>query len=99
MDLKAYYQKIRDMEAKIVETFPVVVGIANPKVCTEVTRGLAARMLAEGTAREATPEEAKDFRKAQADARKAAEEAEAAKTVQFRVVSMDDVRKLTKDRA
>ncbi|HWC99466.1 MAG TPA: hypothetical protein VG456_22055 [Candidatus Sulfopaludibacter sp.] len=99
MDLRAYYQKIRETEAKLTDAFPVVVGCdpqnsGKPGVCTEVSRSLAAKMLAEGTVREATADEAKAFRKAQADARRAVEEAEAARTVQFKVVSMDDVRKL-----
>jgi hypothetical protein len=103
MDLRAYYQKIREIENKIIDPFPVVVGIdphnaGKPGVCTEVSRSLAAKMLAEGTAREATPEENKAFRKAQADAIRTALEADAAKLVQFKVVSVDDVRKLTKDR-
>ena len=103
MDLRAYYQKIREIENKIIDPFPVVVGIdphnvGKPGVCTEVSRSLAAKMLAEGTAREATPEETKAFRKAQADAIRTALEADAAKLLQFKVVSVDEVRKLTKDR-
>jgi hypothetical protein len=103
MDLRAYYQKIREIENKIIDRFPVVVGIdphnaGKPGVCTEVSRSLAAKMLAEGSAREATPEETKTFRKAQADAIRTALEADAAKLVQFKVVSVDEVRKLTKDR-
>lgn len=100
MDLRAYYQKIRDAEGSIVEQFPVVVSCETQDggktgVCTEVTRALAAKMFVEGTARAATTEELTAFRRAQADARRAADEADAAKTVQFKVVSMDDVKKLT----
>ena len=48
MDLRAYYQKIRDIEAEIVEEFPVVVSVEGPDggragVRTEVTRRIAAR--------------------------------------------------------
>lgn len=99
MDLRAYYQKIRETEGRITEAFPVVVSTETQDggktgVCTEVTRTLAAKLLVEGGVREATPEEVKAFRKAQAEARRQAEAAEAAKTVQFNVVSVDDVRKL-----
>jgi hypothetical protein len=100
MDLRAYYQKIRDTEARLVDQFPVVVSCETQDggkvgVCTEVSRAIAAKMLVEGTAREATTEETRAFRKGQAEAKRAADEAEAAKTLQFKVVSVDDVRKLT----
>jgi hypothetical protein len=98
MDLRAYYQKIRETENRITETFPVVMsreGEGGKRgICTEVSRALAAKMLVEGSAREATAEEVKAFRKSQADARRLAEQEQAAKTVQFQVVSMDDVKKL-----
>jgi hypothetical protein len=95
MDLRAYYQKIRETEAKITEAFPVVVGCDSQNagragVCTEVSRAVAAKMFAEGTARQATPDEAKAFRKAVADAKREADEAEAKKMVQFQVVSVKD---------
>ncbi len=104
MDLRAYYQKIREREARFVDEFPVLVSCqtqdgGKPGVCTEVSRSLGAKMLVEGTAREATPEELRSFRKSQADAKRLADEAEAAKTVQFRVVSVDDVKKLTTSKA
>ena len=43
MDLRAYYQKIRDTEAEITEAFPMVVSLATADggkegVLTEVTR-------------------------------------------------------------
>jgi hypothetical protein len=100
MDLRAYYQKIRDTESRLVEQFPVLVSCQTQDggktgVCTEVSRSLAAKMLVEGTAREANAEELRAFRRAQAEAKRAAEETEAAKTLQFKVVSVDEVRKLT----
>ncbi|MDR3700218.1 MAG: hypothetical protein P4L56_11315 [Candidatus Sulfopaludibacter sp.] len=100
MDLRAYYQKIRDTESKLVEQFPLLVSCQTEDggktgVCTEVSRSLAAKMLVEGTAREATADELRTFRRAQAEAKRAAEEAEAAKNLQFKVVSVDEVRKLT----
>jgi hypothetical protein len=63
MDLKAYYRKIRDIEADICTAFIVVVseetndgGKAGEK--NEVRRSLGARMVAEGKARLASDEEA-----------------------------------------
>ncbi len=104
MDLRAYYQKIRETEAKMTEPFAIVVSCQTQDggkhgVCTEVSRSLAAKMLVDGTVREATPDEIRAFRKVHADARRAAEEAEAARTVQFKVVSVDDVRKLSGGRS
>jgi len=100
MDLRAYYQKIRETESRLVEQFPVVVSCATQDggktgVCTEVSRSLAAKMLVEGVVREANADELRAFRKAQAEAKRAADEAEAANTLQFKVVSVDEVRKLT----
>jgi hypothetical protein len=100
MDLRAYYQKIRETEGRFVDEFPVLVSCQTQDggkagVCTEVSRALAAKMLVEGMAREATPDELRSFRRAQAEAKRMADEAEAAKTLQFKVVSVDEVRKLT----
>jgi hypothetical protein len=62
MDLKAYYEKIHALEAKIGEEFPVIMSLVREGVATEVTRFVAAKMVVEGTARLATPEEARAFR-------------------------------------
>ena len=104
MDLRAYYQKIRETEGRFVDDFPVLVSCQTQDggkagVCTEVSRPLAAKMLVEGLAREATPDELRAFRRAQAEAKRRADEAEAAKNLQFKVVSVDDVRKLTSSKA
>ncbi|SPE39705.1 conserved hypothetical protein [Candidatus Sulfopaludibacter sp. SbA3] len=103
MDLRVYYQKIRDTESRILDQFPVVVSRETQDggkvgVCTEVSRAIAAKMLVEGTVREATSEEARVFRKAHVEAKRALEEAEAAKTLQFKVVSVDEVKRLTSAR-
>jgi hypothetical protein len=99
MDLNLYYQKIRDMESKITDTFPVVVSNETPDggkpgVLTEVTRRIAARMLVEGSARLATAEEATAFAAANAEARRAADQLAAAAKVQFAVLSTTELNKL-----
>jgi hypothetical protein len=104
MDLKAYYQKIRETESKLVDRFPVLVSCQTEDggkagVCTEVSRSLAAKMLVEGTGREATADEVRAFRRAQAEAKRAADAAEAAKTMQFKVVSVDEVTRLANPKA
>jgi hypothetical protein len=99
MDLKLYYQKIRDVESKITEAFPVVVSHetadgGKPGVLTEVTPGIAAKMLVEGAARLATAEEAMAFRTAQAEAKRVADQAAAAARVQFTVLSTAELNRL-----
>lgn len=100
MDLKLYYQKVRNTEAEIAEAFPVVASKETQDGgkdgrFAEVTRAIAAKMIVEGSARLATAEEAKTYRDAQAEAWLIAEqEAEAAK-VQFTVVSTSEMAKLT----
>jgi hypothetical protein len=63
-------------------------------VLTEVTPGIAAKMLVEGAARLATAEEATAFAAANAEARRAAEQLAAAAKVQFAVLSTAELNKL-----
>jgi hypothetical protein len=99
MDLQLYYQKIRDMEAKIAGQFPIVVsletadgGKAGTK--TEVPRRIAARLAVEGLARLATPEETKEFQALQEEAKRAADQMAAATRVQLSVLSTADLNRL-----
>ena len=67
MDLLAYYEKIRKIEAVIDAVFAVVTSRATPDggqagVKTEVPRGMAARLIADGKADLANPEETAQFR-------------------------------------
>ena len=62
MDLRGYYQKIKEVEAKIADAFAVIVSLESPDggkagTQTEVTRSLAARMIVNGRARLATAAE------------------------------------------
>ena len=66
MDLRAYYRRVREVEATITDEHPVLVSLATPEggregVRTEVSKPNAARMIAEGRARLATAEEAQEF--------------------------------------
>jgi hypothetical protein len=99
MDLKLYYQKIRDVAAQIEEPFPVMVSRETADggkdgVLTEVSQALAAKMVVEGTARVATVAEAKDFRQKHAEERRILEQAAAAAKVQLAVLSTDELHKL-----
>ena len=99
MDLQVYYQKIREMENKIADEFPLVASMETADggkvgTKTEVPRRLAAKMLVEGTARLATKEEAKAHREALAEAKRAADRAAAAARVQLTVVSATELERL-----
>ena len=82
MDLRVYYQKIRELEAEIADPFVVIVsrettdgGKAGIK--TDVRRRLAARLIVEGRAELAAPEEAAQFKAERERDLRAAEEMEA----------------------
>jgi hypothetical protein len=99
MDLRLYYQKIRDLEAKIAEEFPIIVSHETsnggvPGAHTEVRKSLAAKMIVEGLARLATPAEAQAFRDLQAEAKQAVDQMIAAAKVQVAVVAASELERL-----
>jgi hypothetical protein len=101
MDLKIYYQKIRDARRQIGDEFPIVVSNETPDGgkkgrLTEVTRDLAAKMLVDGTAKLASDVEAAEFRQRQADMRKAAQEELTASKVQLTVVPKEFLERIGK---
>ena len=66
MDLKAYFQKVRDAESAIEGDFTVVVSLetsdgGRPGQLTEVTKQVAARLVVDGKARLASHDEIRDF--------------------------------------
>jgi hypothetical protein len=99
MDLTIYYQKIRTTEATITDPYPVVVSLATSDggragVATEVTRGIAAKMIVDGEARLATNPETTSFRAALAAAKKAVDQTAAASKVQLTVLTAAELNKL-----
>ena len=99
MDLKNYYQKIRDVEAAIQERFAVVMSLETADGgkagnLTEVPARVAAKMVVDRVARLASAEEAKKWRDQLAEACHAAEQAAAANKVQFSVVPTGELNKL-----
>jgi len=67
MDLRGYYTRIREIEADIADPFVVVVSCATSEggrrgVRSDVPRGVAARMIAEGRAELASADVAARFR-------------------------------------
>jgi hypothetical protein len=101
MDLKLYYQKLRQAESNISDAHVVVVSQETPDggragVRTEVPKHVAARMLVEGKIRLATPEEAAAFHEEAAEAKRTADQTAAASRVQFTIVSESDLRAVRK---
>ena len=101
MDLREYYGKIRAAAAELPAEFSVVVSLATADggregVRTEVDRQLAAKMIVDGRARVATPEETAEFRKGQADALKQAKEEEYRRHVKVTLVAGEDLSALRK---
>jgi hypothetical protein len=97
MDLKIYYDKIRQTAARIADDYPVVVSRetgdgGREGVLTEVPKHLAARMVVDGQARLASEEEALSFRWAQAEAKRRADEAAEASRLQFTLVPKEPPR-------
>jgi len=99
MDLRMYYQKIRETEAKMADEFALVVSLETTDGGksgrkTEVPRRLAAKMLVEGQVRLASKDEAKAHREMQAEAQRMAEREAAAARLQLTVLSTTEVDRL-----
>ncbi len=99
MDVKVYYQKLRQVEAGIKDVSAVVVSLDTPDggragVVSEAPREVAAKMVVEGRGRLATREEVEAFRKETTEARRVAEQRAAAARMQVTVLSEADLRRL-----
>jgi len=91
MDLRAYYKTLRETEAALPAPQVMVVSLATPDggkagVISEVPTPIAARMIVELSARQATEEEAAASREKHAAARQAVEDAAVANRLQVVVV-------------
>lgn len=101
MDLRAYYRKIRETEASLPDEFPVIRSVATEAGgvggrLVETSREVAARMIVDGSAELATPEEADSLRQRAAEAQRLENERREAAQVQFTVISQEDLRSLTR---
>jgi hypothetical protein len=97
MDLKQYFRKVRQVEASITDTFPLVISLETPDggkpgLASEVSREQAAKMIVEGRAMLASEEEKELYRQQQAQVKRAAEKAEMAKRLQVAIISEADLR-------
>jgi hypothetical protein len=99
MDLRDFFRTIREIEAQLEDPHIVIVSVATSDggkagVHTEVPRNLAARIVAEGKARLATPDEAWSFRERIQHQVEAAEKAALAEKLQVALVSDLDIETL-----
>jgi hypothetical protein len=97
MDTRAFFKKVRLVEAGIVEPFVVIVSLetsdgGKPGIMTEVQRLAASLLVVEGKARLATPEEAAKFKAAEDEARQAVERIEASRHLQVTLVPESDLK-------
>jgi hypothetical protein len=95
MDLRMFYQKLRKIEQEIADPHVVVVSNETPDggragQKSEVSRNIAAKLLVEGRARLATPEEEAEFRGVIDQALQVAEQRALAQKIQVNVVSEAD---------
>jgi hypothetical protein len=98
MDLRAYYTKIREIEASLEGDHHVVVSVATSEggkagVRTEAPRSIAAKLIAEGRARVASEEEARVFHEGRRADLERIEEEKAVRQMQVVVVPQAGVRK------
>jgi hypothetical protein len=92
MDIRVYFQKIREIEAGIGEPYVVVVSLETPEggkagCMTEVNRAAAARLVVDAKVRLASSDEQATYYKSAREALLAAEEERMAGKIQLTVVS------------
>jgi hypothetical protein len=98
MDMKVYYQRIREQEQSLPPN-PIVVSLETPDggtagVKTETTVLLAAKLIVEGRARAADGAETKAFEQEKLEAKRIADHLQASGRMQITVVSESDLRTL-----
>lgn len=97
MDIRVYFQKIRETERNISDPWVIVVSQETPEggkpgCMTEVSRGSAAQLIVEGKVRLATDAERTAFYSEAREALATAEEARLASKIQLTVVSEQPAR-------
>ena len=98
MDLKVYYEKLRQTEASLPGPDVVIVSLATPDggragVPTETPREIAAKMIVDGTARMASEAEALEYEEKRLALRRSAEEAALASRIQVTLVAESDAKR------
>jgi hypothetical protein len=98
MNLKSYYQKIREVESSLHAPFVVLVSHETPDggkegLLTEVPRQVAAKMIADGRAHLANDDETRDFRHKVAEAKRTADEEAMASKMQVTIVPTAEIKR------
>jgi hypothetical protein len=102
MDVKTFYQRIRDAEAKIPTPFVVMISLPTDDggkkgVLVEVPRHLAAKMVVEGSAELAPADQAFTFGQEKEAAYRAAQDSAVAARVEVTMMPSDELKRLTED--
>jgi hypothetical protein len=96
MDLKIYYKKIREAAESIPGDFAILASLETPDggkpgVMSEVSKPVAARMIVEGRAQLASPEEVSRYREKEEQLRVKAEQEIAPARLQVALLSEKDI--------
>ena len=96
MDMRAYYEKLRRVEAEIANRDVVVVSLETPDggkpgVKIEAPREIAAKMIVESRARLATAKETAAYQAETVEAKRVADHAAEASRTQLIVMSREEV--------
>lgn len=99
MDIRLYFHKLDETERAIATPHVVVVSEGTPDggrpgIVSEVSRSVAARLIAESRARLGTDAEARDYQAGKERARAALEQERLANRVQVTVLSDNELRSL-----
>ncbi len=106
MDLRQYFRKLREIESSIDEDYPMVTSLETAEggkagTVSEVSRYMAAKLIVEGRATLASPEEKQSYREERAVRKAASERADLARRVRVTLLNDSDLQKQlgeTKDR-
>ena len=103
MDIRMYFEKLRQVESSIAEPFVVVASLPTPDggregSLTEVTRQAAAQLLVDGRARLADEHEVREYKDRAERIRLEAEQALAKSRMQFTLLTEQESRALRSSR-
>jgi hypothetical protein len=92
MDVKQYFRRLREIEESFIDRYPVVISLETPDggkagLLAEMSRSVAAKMILEGRAVLATPEQKAAYYEHQEATKKAAEKADLARRVQVAIIA------------
>jgi hypothetical protein len=99
MDIRIYFQKVREIESSIKEPFVVVASLETPDggkagTLTEVTPSVAARLVVEGKARLGNTGETSEYRERAERTRSEAEQVLAKSKMQFTLLTEQESKAL-----